>query len=258
MASEDTSGPSSSPDVAAQEQAGRQPQWTWLARIRRPQGRKGEVFADILTDFPEKFADRRRLWLLPENPAPAPGLATKAADEARLSTKQNGLVSGHDFSHAEDASKQTRALAPEGRPAASSRPAAPREVELANHWLHKGGVVLHFSGVDSISDAETLAGLIVAIPQAERAPLAEDETYIGDLIGCTLADVAGAAPHVVGEIEDVDRTAGPVALLVVRGTAGEVLVPFAKSYLRKIDLEAKRVEMALPEGLTDLNVTEKT
>ena len=40
--------------------------WAWLARIRRPQGRKGEVFADILTDFPEKFAERRRVWLLAE------------------------------------------------------------------------------------------------------------------------------------------------------------------------------------------------
>ena len=41
-----------------------QENWVWLARIRRPQGRKGEVFADILTDFPEKFADRQRLWLI--------------------------------------------------------------------------------------------------------------------------------------------------------------------------------------------------
>jgi 16S rRNA processing protein RimM len=71
-------------------------------------------------------------------------------------------------------------------------------------------------------------------------------------------DVAGAEPVTVGEIEDVDRTAGPVALLVVRGAAGEVLIPFAKSYLRKIDLEGKRVEMALPEGLADLNAPEKS
>lgn len=176
--------------------------WVWLARIRRPQGRKGEVFAEILTDFPEKFAERRKLWLLPAD---------------------------------------------------SSSKAEPRAAELISHWLHKGGVVLHFAGVDSISAAEELAGLAVAIPQAERAPLGEDEVYIGDLIGCELVDVAGAVPQVVGEIEDVDRTAGPVALLVVRGASGEVLIPFAKSYLLKIDLEARRVEMALPEGLVELN-----
>jgi 16S rRNA processing protein RimM len=69
---------------------------------------------------------------------------------------------------------------------------------------------------------------------------------------------AGAEPVPVGAIEDVDRTAGPVALLVVRGAAGEILVPFAKSYLRTIDLDAKRVEMALPQGLTDLNAPEKS
>jgi 16S rRNA processing protein RimM len=188
-------------------------EWAWLARIRRPQGRKGEVFAEILTDFPEKFTERRRLWLLSEG-------------------------------------------------ASGSRPApAPREVELTAHWLHKGGVVLHFSGVDSISAAETLNGLIAAIPRAERALPGEDEVYVGDLIGCSLVDVAGAneasAAPVVGEIVNVDRTAGPVALLVVDGAAGEVLVPFAKSYLRKIDLESRRVEMALPEGLTDLNAPGK-
>ncbi len=154
--------------------------WAWLARIRKPQGRKGEVFADILTDFPEKFSARRRLWLIAE----------------------------------------------------AGSAISPREVELVAHWLHKGGVVLHFAGVDSISAAEALQGLIVAIPLAERAALADDEVYIADLIGCTLFDVSGAAPVIVGEIEDVDRTAGPVALLVVRGATGEVLIPFAKSYLR--------------------------
>ena len=180
-------------------------EWVWLARIRRPQGRKGEVYAEILTDFPEKFAERRQLWLL--------------SDAAGT---------------------------------------APREVELRDHWLHKGGVVLHFSGVDSISAAEALAGLAVAIPLEERAALGEDEVYIGDLIGCTLVDVAGAEPHPVGTIDDVDRTAGPVALLVVRGAAGEVLVPFAKSYLRKIDLGGRCVEMALPEGLVALNAPGKS
>jgi 16S rRNA processing protein RimM len=212
-------------------------EFVWLALIRRPQGRKGEVFAEILTDFPEKFAERRRVWLLREQ-------------AARIA----GPRKGTGFSAYVKPAALPRALAPEGQ-----SPAAPREVELRAHWLHKGGVVLHFAGIDSISAAETLAGLVVAIPRSERAALSEDEVYVGDLIGCSLVDVAdSAAALVVGEIEDVDRTAGPVALLVVRGAAGEVLIPFAKSYLRTIDLEGKRVEMALPEGLIDLNAHEKT
>ena len=40
--------------------------FTAIARIVRPQGRRGEVLADILTDFPEKFSERRQLWLSAE------------------------------------------------------------------------------------------------------------------------------------------------------------------------------------------------
>jgi 16S rRNA processing protein RimM len=191
-------------------------EWVWLARIRRPQGRKGEVFADILTDFPEKFADRKQLWLVADPDAPR---------------GKSGL----------------RAFAAEGV----------REVELVYHWLHKGGIVLHFVQSNSISEAETLAGLIVAIPPELRAPLGEEEVYIADLVGCALVDVAGDVPVVVGRIEEVDRAAGPVALLVVvaEGSEDEILVPFAKSYLRRIDLAGKRVEMALPEGLVGLNAS---
>jgi 16S rRNA processing protein RimM len=41
--------------------------WVTLAHIVRPQGRRGEVIADLLTDFPEKFAERRRLFLATAN-----------------------------------------------------------------------------------------------------------------------------------------------------------------------------------------------
>ncbi len=35
-----------------------------IAKIAKPQGRQGEVIAEILTDFPENFAQRKRLFLL--------------------------------------------------------------------------------------------------------------------------------------------------------------------------------------------------
>lgn len=186
-------------------------QWVWLAHIRRTQGRKGEVFADILTDFPDKFADRRNLWLIRE-PSASP----------------------------------------------SQPPSEPRSVKLLHHWMHKGGIVLHFSGIDSISAAEGLIGFGVAIPRTERVALAADEAYISDLIGCVLVDVAGPEPTVIGEIQDVDTTAGPTPLLIVRRPSTqtkdrEILIPYAKAYLHRLDLAARRVEMALPEGLVDLN-----
>lgn len=177
-------------------------EWAWLARIRRPQGRRGEVLADLLTDFPDKFAERKNLWLL------APG-------DSSLSS--------------------------------------PRPVTLISHWLHKSGVVLHFEGIDSISAAEALKDLIVAVPRTQRVPLGEDEVYISDLVGCALVDVSGPEPVSVGIIDDIDRSVGPAPLLIVRCSAKEILIPFAQSYLKKIDLPARRVEMALPEGLIDLN-----
>jgi 16S rRNA processing protein RimM len=173
-------------------------QWAWLARIGKTQGRMGEVLCELLTDFPEKFAERKRVWLL--------------AGETES------------------------------------------EAEVQSHWMHKGCVVLKFAGIDSMTAAEALRGQIVAIPRTERAPLGDDEVYAGDLIGCELVDVRTETAKIVGVIEDVDREAGPVALLVVAGAAGgeEILVPFAKAYLRRIDLDGKRVEMSLPEGLLEL------
>jgi 16S rRNA processing protein RimM len=221
--------------------------WTWLALIRRPQGRKGEVFANLLTDFPEKFAERRRLWLVREDAgAPVPDTKLDAPGPA---SPQTGLrPCGGDPSHL--GTRETRSL--DLKPPLK----LPLEVHLANHWLHKGGIVLHFEGVDSISAAEALAGLYVAIPRAERTPLAANEAYISDLAGCLLVDVAQPQPRVIGPIEDVDRSAGPVALMIVQGPHGEILVPFASDYLRRIDLDSRRVEMALPEGLVDLNASE--
>ena len=171
--------------------------WAIVARLVRPQGRVGEVLADLLTDFPERFAERKRLFLV---------------------------------------SSETS-----GEPV--------REVTLERHWLHKGRVVLKFAGVDLISDADQLRGLMVAIPASERAELTDGSVYIADLIGCEIFDVNAAMP--VGVVEDVDRVAGLLEVKTPRGD--EALIPFAKEYLVRMDVEGKRLEMRLPEGLLDIN-----
>jgi 16S rRNA processing protein RimM len=125
-----------------------------------------------------------------------------------------------------------------------------REIRVESHWLHKGRVVLKFAQVDSIADAENLRGFEVVIPREERMPLEGDAVYVSDLLGVRVIDISRGGAKDAGEITDVEPEAAGPAMLVVRTPAGdELLIPFVRAYLRKIDLQAKRMEMELPLGL---------
>ena len=39
-------------------------EYVTIARLRRPQGRRGELIAELFTDFPERFRDLKEVWLL--------------------------------------------------------------------------------------------------------------------------------------------------------------------------------------------------
>ncbi len=124
-------------------------------------------------------------------------------------------------------------------------------VEVENAWLHQGRLVLKFRGIDSISEAEKLRGVEVCVPMAERAPLAEDEVYLTDLVGCALVDPRGNS---LGTVEGWQETPGAALLLEVRAPEGDsYLVPFTKAICRHADTVARRIEAELPEGLRELN-----
>lgn len=160
----------------------------------KPQGRRGEVAAELHTDFPERFAERRRLWAL-------------EAGGAR------------------------------------------REVELESHWLHKGRVVLKFRGVDSIAEAERLSGCEIQVPRGERAELEPGAAYVSDLVGSEL--IANGRP--AGRISEVRWGAGEAPLLVLGSGKDERLVPFAAEFVKRFDAGQKRIEMALPDGMLELD-----
>jgi 16S rRNA processing protein RimM len=162
-----------------------------IARVAKTQGRHGEVAAALLTDFPELFATRKKVFAL---------------------SGSNGRV------QQAPAVEQVR-----------------RELDVEEHWFHKGMVVLKFAGVDSISEAETLIGSEIQIPRSERAELGSDEFYVSDLVGCTVTD----SGREIGRIKDVQFGGGEAPLLVIQGGVlqdgvirgnKEYLVPFAGAY----------------------------
>jgi 16S rRNA processing protein RimM len=124
-----------------------------------------------------------------------------------------------------------------------------RELEVEELWPHKGLLVLKFAGVDSISDAETLVGCELQVPQSQRAELQAGWNYVSDLVGCAVLDRG----REIGCIEDVQFGAGEAPLLIVRVAACLVEIPFAEAYLESVDVKRKAVRMNLPEGLLELN-----
>ena len=119
-------------------------------------------------------------------------------------------------------------------------------MEVENTWMHGDHLIFKFKGIDSISDAEKLAGAEVTIPFEERAALDEDEVYESDLIGCEVFDATGRS---LGVVTDFQETGGTPLLQV-----GEnLLIPFAKTICTEIDLEHRRIIVNPPDGLLDLN-----
>ncbi len=124
-----------------------------------------------------------------------------------------------------------------------------RELSVVEAWPHKGHLILKFAGIDSISRAEELIGCELQVPQSERAPLETGWTYVGDLVGCAVFD----GEREIGEVEDVQSGAGEAPLLIIRAGKNEIAVPFAEEYLRSVDLSGKKIVMALPEGMLELD-----
>lgn len=124
-----------------------------------------------------------------------------------------------------------------------------RELKVEDTWPHKEFLVLKFASVDSISEAEPLVGCELQVPRSERAQLEDGTAYVSDLVGCTLADHGKE----VGVVSDVRFGAGEAPLLVVGSGKSELEIPFAQEFLARVDLEGKRIEMNLPEGLLDVN-----
>ena len=128
-----------------------------------------------------------------------------------------------------------------------------RELEIQELWPHKSWLVLKFTGVETITDAEALKGAELQVPQSERAELEPGWTYLSDLIGCTVFD----GGREIGTVADVAFGAGEAPLLVVeskdRAAKLPFEIPFAVAYLEKLDLAGKQVRMKLPDGMLEVN-----
>lgn len=114
--------------------------------------------------------------------------------------------------------------------------------------MHLGRPVLALEGVTGIGEAETLAGAELRVPSGARQALPPHVYYVHDLVGCEMVTTGGT--H-VGTVSGVEGD-GEATRLVVAAPAGELLVPFVQAFCT-VDLARRRIEIAPPDGLLELN-----
>ncbi|HEU0013383.1 MAG TPA: ribosome maturation factor RimM [Longimicrobium sp.] len=113
----------------------------------------------------------------------------------------------------------------------------------------KGGMLVKVAEHAGRSpEQEALRGRTLLIPREEAAPLDDGEVFYHQVIGLkVLAD--GAEVGVVQEL--YDAPSGPL-LSVRREGKKELLIPFVKGMVRRLDAAEGVLELEAPAGLLDL------
>jgi len=195
------------------------PRWVILARILRARGNKGEVAAEILTDFPERLT---RMWEV------FAGHADGKDEPRRLALKSCWLSQNHrgqavfHFAGVDSISEAEKFRGLDVLLPFEQRVALP-----AGQYF--------VSDLIGCSVFETPS----APPVMSSSPcsIAEDPALLG-----TVRDVQFPGEEISG-----------TPLLEVETSGGEILIPLAMDICTRIDTAARRIDVLLPDGLRDLN-----
>jgi len=188
-----------------------------VARIVRARGNKGEVAAELLTDFPERLSQIKEMFLLA-------GSGTQRAVLLRSfwadrNHPGNGVFHFEGVNSIDEAEKL--------RGAEVQIPFKQRAVLPAGSFF-----VTDLIGCSVFE-------IPVSAPSLASSP-------------CSLPEI----PALLGKVRDVyfpGQGQPGTPLLAVDTAGGELLVPLAEDICKRLDVVARRIEVQLPEGLRDLN-----
>jgi 16S rRNA processing protein RimM len=195
------------------------PRWVLVARVLRARGNKGEVAAEILTDFPERLTRLREIFV---------GHADGNNEPRRMAVKSCWLSQNH----------RGQAVFHFEGVASISEAEKFRGLEVLLPFEQR---VTLPAGQYFVSD---LIGCSVFENPASSPVMTSSP--------CSLA----GAPSHLGTVRDVQFPGEEISgtpLLEVETSGGEILIPLAVDICRKIDTATRRIDVILPDGLRDLN-----
>ena len=195
------------------------PRWVLVARILRARGNKGEVAAEILTDFPERLTRLQEVFV---------GHADGKNEPRRMPLRSCWLSQNHrgqavfHFDGVDSISEAEKFRGLEVLLPFEQRVTLPAEQYFVSDLIGC-----------SVFESPASPPIVSSSP-------------------CALAEV----PAFLGTVRDVQFPGEEISgtpLLDVETSRGDILIPLAVDICTKIDPAARRIDVILPEGLRDLN-----
>lgn len=112
----------------------------------------------------------------------------------------------------------------------------------------KNNLIVKFQQINSIDEAQTYKNLVLYVDRDQLPPLPDGVYYIVDLIGLKVYDDNN---EFIGEIADVFDTGANKVYDVKREGKKNLLLPVIDEVVKKVDLENRRVDVHILEGLDD-------
>jgi 16S rRNA processing protein RimM len=112
-------------------------------------------------------------------------------------------------------------------------------IELENSRLVHNGVMVKIKGIDDRDIARQYTNIEISIEREQLPQLTEKQYYWTDLEGLKVLDNSGKELGIVKSL----LATGANDVLVVKNNNEELLVPYIKDVIVKVDLEAKIIKV---------------
>lgn len=124
----------------------------------------------------------------------------------------------------------------------------PIKVTIKNHRIHKGFDLIIFEEFNDINDVEKYKGSELKITGNQLKKLPENEYYYYEIIGCDVFNVTG---ELIGNVKEILTPGANDVWVLKRADKKDLLIPYIKDVVKKIDIKNKRIDIELIEGLID-------
>jgi 16S rRNA processing protein RimM len=110
------------------------------------------------------------------------------------------------------------------------------------------GGLLRLRGVEDREGAEALRGARLEVAREAAPRPRRGSYYYFELVGCRCSDARAGD---LGTVSEVREDGGGLMLRVVDGHGRELPIPWVEGFVRRVDVERRTIELALPEGFVE-------